>query len=270
MIMRGSMTKQLQVTLAAIMVLSAIRVPAQTTTPAHTTTTAKKKKAVAKEPKETATERQIRELREQMQNQQAEIDNLKSQSAAKDAALAAAQQSASAAQATAAAATTQAQSVGASVQANADAVASLQGTVTDLKNSNTGLALTISDTKKDLTEKIENPTEVHYKGVTIKPVGFVAAETVYRTRAVNSDVNTPFNSIPYMNTAQAYTSEFNASGRQSRLALLVNAPTSFGHMGGYYEMDFLSAGTTSNNNQSNSYTMRQRQAWATIGSNSGF
>jgi hypothetical protein len=41
-------------------------------------------------------------------------------------------------------------------------------------------------------------------------------------------------------------------------------------MGGYYEMDFLSAGVTSNNNQSNSYTLRQRQAWATIGTNSGF
>jgi hypothetical protein len=33
-------------------------------------------------------------------------------------------------------------------------------------------------------------------------------------------------------------------------------------IGGYYEGDFLSAGTTSNNNQSNSYTFRQRQLWA--------
>ena len=32
-------------------------------------------------------------------------------------------------------------------------------------------------------------------------------------------------------------------------------------LSGYYEADFLSAGVTSNNNQSNSYTMRQRQAW---------
>ncbi|MBB5059461.1 uncharacterized small protein (DUF1192 family) [Granulicella aggregans] len=264
------MTKQLQVTLAALMVLSAIRVPAQTTTPAHTTTTAKKKKAVAKAPKETATERQIRELREQMQNQQAEIDNLKAQTAAKDAELAAAQQAATAAQATAAAATTQAQSVGASVQANADAVASLQGTVTDLKNSNTGLALTISDTKKDLTEKIESPTALHYKGILIQPGGFIAAETVYRSRSLNSDVNTPFNSTPYMNTAQAFTSEFNASGRQSRLAVLLTAPTPWGKMGGYYEMDFLGAGTTSNDNQTNSYVVRQREAWVQAAVNNGF
>ena len=266
------MTKQLQATLAAIMVISAISVPAQTTTATQsTTTTAKsKKKAAVKAPRESATERQIRELREQMQNQQAEIDNLKSQSASKDAALAAAEQSAQSAQSAAAAAATQAQTVNASVQANADAVANLQGTVTDLKNSNTGLALTISDTKKDLTEKIENPTEVHYKGVTIKPVGFIAAETVYRSRSINSDVNTPFNSTPYPNTAQAFTSEFNASGRQSRIGIQVTAPTEWGRMGGYYEFDFLSAGTTSNDNQTNSYTARQREMWAQVALNKGF
>ena len=33
-------------------------------------------------------------------------------------------------------------------------------------------------------------------------------------------------------------------------------------MTGYFEADFLSAGVTSNNNQSNSYILRQRQAWA--------
>jgi hypothetical protein len=268
--LRGSMTKQLQVTLAAMMVLSAMRVPAQTATPTASATKAKKKHAVAKAPKETATERQIRELREQMQNQQAEIDNLKAQTAAKDAELAAAQQAATAAQTTAAAATTQAQAVGASVQANADAVASLQGTVTDLKNSNTGLALTISDTKKDLTDKIESPTTIHYKGVTLTPGTFIEAATVYRSRAINSDINTPFNATPYMNTAQAFTSEFNASGRQSRLSLLVTAPTEWGKMSGYYEMDFLSAGTTSNDNQTNSYTARQRELWAQVALKKGF
>jgi len=220
-------------------------------------------------PRETATERQIRELREQMQNQQAEIDALKAQSAAKDAALAAAQQTATNAQTVAAAATSQAQTVNATVQANADAVASLQGTVPDLKNSNTGLALTISDTKKDLTEKIESPTEIHYKGVSIKPGGFLAAETVYRSHAINSDINTPFSSTPYGNSPQSYLSEFNASGRQSRLAVQVTAKPEWGTFGGYYEMDFLSAGETSNDNQTNSYTMRQRQAWAQASNHKG-
>jgi hypothetical protein len=253
------MTKQLQATLAAILVISAISVPAQTTT---ATTAKAKKKHVAKEKVETATERQIRELREQMQNQQAEIDALKSQSAAKDAALAAAQQAAATAQSAAATAATQAQTANTAIQANADAVASLQGTVTDLKNSNTGLALTISETKKDLTDKIDSPSTLHYKGTTIQPIAIVMAETVVRTRAINAETSTPFNSTPYMNTPQAFTSEFNATARQSRLALNIVSPTSWGKMGAYFESDFLSAGTTSNDNQTNSYTLRVREALA--------
>jgi hypothetical protein len=265
------MTKQLHATLAAIMVLSSISVPAQV--PSATSSKVAKahaKKKAAAQPRETAMERQIRELREQMQNQQAEIDTLKQQNAAKDEALATAQKSAETAQATATAATTQAQTVNTSVQANTEAVTSLQGTVADLKNANAGLAQTVSDTKKDLNDKIEFPTTIHYKGVTLTPGGFLAAESVYRSRSTNSDINTPFNAIPYMNSAQAFTSEFNATGRQSRISLLVNAPMAWGHAGGYYEADFLSAGVTSNNNQSNSYTLRQREAWAQAGLNSGF
>ncbi len=41
-------------------------------------------------------------------------------------------------------------------------------------------------------------------------------------------------------------------------------------MTGYYEADFLSAGVTSNNNQSNSYTLRQRQVWGQAALESGF
>jgi hypothetical protein len=39
---------------------------------------------------------------------------------------------------------------------------------------------------------------------------------------------------------------------------------------GYYEMDWLGAGITSNNNQSNSYAMRQRQLWAQASLNNGW
>jgi hypothetical protein len=41
-------------------------------------------------------------------------------------------------------------------------------------------------------------------------------------------------------------------------------------LSGYVEADFLSAGITSNNNQSNSYTLRQRQAWAQAAFDSGW
>jgi hypothetical protein len=41
-------------------------------------------------------------------------------------------------------------------------------------------------------------------------------------------------------------------------------------LSGYVETDFLSAGTTSNNNESNSYTLRQRQAWGQAALDSGW
>ncbi len=52
--------------------------------------------------------------------------------------------------------------------------------------------------------------------------------------------------------------------------MLVQGKLSTVKIGGYYEADFLSAGTTSNNNESNSYTLRQRQFWAQAAFDSGW
>src|ERR1700712_3665227 len=205
------MTKRLQATLAAILVLStmpALTQTSSTTTPTKKTTTTRKA-AAKKAPAESATDRQIRELREQMVNQQAQIDELRRQNAAKDAKLATASQDAQAANATAAAATAQAQTISTSVQENKDAVTQLNSTVTDLKTTNVGLAQTISDTKKDITAAIESPLALRYKRVTLPPIGFFALETVYRSRAMASDVNTPFNSTPYQGAGMAHVSELN-------------------------------------------------------------
>jgi len=116
----------------------------------------------------------------------------------------------------------------------------------------------------------EQPTSIHYKGVTLTPGGFFAAETVWRQKALGADINTPFNSIPFDGASNTHTNEFFGSGRQSRISMLVEGKLSNVKIGGYYETDFLSAGTTSNNNQSNSYTMRQRQFWAQAAFNNGF
>ncbi len=110
-------------------------------------------------------------------------------------------------------------------------------------------------------KKPDEPTSLHYKGVTITPGGFMAAETVWRQKALSADVNTPFGSTPFNGSSNAHVSEFNASGRQSRFSLLTEGKLANVKIGGYYETDFLSAGTTSNDNQSNSYTLRQRQFW---------
>jgi hypothetical protein len=263
------MTKQLRATLAAILVTSTISLQAQTGTTPKKTTTARKV-VQKKAPVETAVDRQIRELREQMQSQQAQIDALKRENADKDARLAAAQQSAQGAEAAAASASAKTDSLSSSLSANTEAVSTLNSTVTDLKTTNVGLAQTISDTKKSITTELENPLALRYKGLTITPVAFFAFEGVYRQRSLNSDVNTPFNATPYPGAAQAHTSELNFSGRQSRVGGLFEGNTGPFKLSGYVEADFLSAGVTSNDNQSNSYTLRQRQIWGQAATKAGF
>jgi hypothetical protein len=260
------MTKQLRATMAAILVFSSISLPAQTTAKKPTT----RKPATKKAPVETPIERQIRELREQMQSQQAQIDALKRENADKDAKLAEAQRSAQGAEAAAASAAAKADSLSSGLSTNTEAVATLNSTVTDIKSTNVGLAQTLSDTKKSISDQLDNPLALRYKGITITPVAFFAFEGVYRQRSLNSDINTPFNATPYPGAAQAHTSELNFSGRQSRVGGLFEGNTGPFKLSGYVEADFLSAGSTSNDNQSNSYTLRQRQIWGQAATSGGF
>ena len=134
-----------------------------------------------------------------------------------------------------------------------------------------GVAASANLTNADSNqEKTGPPTSIEFKGITLTPGGFMAAETVWRQKALASDVNTPFTSAPFNGSSAAHASEFNASGRQSRISMLAEGKLANVKIGGYYEMDFLSAGTTSNDNQSNSYTMRQRQFWAQAAFTNGF
>jgi hypothetical protein len=116
----------------------------------------------------------------------------------------------------------------------------------------------------------DSPTTIRFKGITLTPGGFLAAEGVWRSRALSGDVNTDFRAIPMPGFSQAKVSELNFSGRQSQLNLLAQGKLSNVILRGYVESDFLSAGTTSNNNESNSYTLRQRQAWAQAAFESGW
>jgi hypothetical protein len=142
-----------------------------------------------------------------------------------------------------------------------DDVSALQHDVTDLKTVSANTANEMQETQKRIGA-LESPTAIHYKGITITPGGFLAAETVWRQRAEGADINTNLNGIPYPGATQAHLSEFYGSGRQSRVSLLAQGKLDNMTMSGYYEADFLNAGVTSNNNESNSYVLRQRQVWA--------
>lgn len=269
------MTKQLNLAIASVLVASSIPAVAQTTTtsrksPGAATTkhkSASRHTARKKVVHESATAVEIRALRTEMQ---AQIDGLKQQLADRDVRLSTAQTTAQTAQDQASAAATQSQTVLTQIQENQAKLDTVQSTVSDLVANNTGLTQTVINNKTELQAAIESPTTIHYKGITITPVAFFALENVYRTRALNSDVNTPFNSIPYNGANEAHVSEFNFSGRQSRLGGLFTGGAGPFKLSGYFEADFLSAGTTSNGNQSNSFTLRQRQIWGQLATKSGF
>jgi hypothetical protein len=94
--------------------------------------------------------------------------------------------------------------------------------------------------------------------------GFLAAETVFRQHNTVSDIATPFAAIPYPFSSQYSEHEFRGTARTSRLSLLVEGTIDpVQKLTGYYEMDFLGTGITSNYNQSNSWDMRLRQAHLT-------
>ena len=262
----------LSAALVATMVGSAqLPVIAQTTTSTTTTskTTTTKTKHVKKH-KETAEEIQLRELRESLKAQQDQIDSLKAQVATKSADAATAQQTATDAQTQAAAAAVSAAQAQAAAAAAATKVDDVSSSVTDLKSTTAGLTETVVTTQKKVEDEINSPTVLHYKGVAIAPVAFAAFEGVWRQHSVNSDVNTPLNSIPFPSANEGHTSELNFSGRQSRLGVLFAGDAGTYKLSGYYEMDFLGTGTSSNNNQSNSYVLRQRQIWGKAETAGGF
>src|SRR5450755_1434404 len=157
------------------------------------------------------------------------------------------------------------------VAQNADeqqAVLALKGDVTDLKTTATNNAMTLQETQKSFKEAMESPLALHFKGVTLTPGGYLEGDSVYRKRGLGGE-STPFNSISMPGSGANAVSEFYGSGRGSRISLLAEGKVSDAKLSGYYEADFLGAAVTSNNNQTNSYVLRQRQVWGQIAFNTG-
>jgi hypothetical protein len=171
------------------------------------------------------------------------------------------------AQATATDASGKADAAQAQAAQQQQAVGELKTDMVDVKANLVNTATTLQETQKSLADPT---TALHFKGITITPGGFLAAEFVRRSRALGSDINTPFNSLTMPGASQSSVSEFFGSGRQSRISMLAQGQLPDAKLSGYYEADFLSAGVTSNNNESNSYTLRQRQAFGQVAFNNGF
>jgi len=226
-----------------------------------------KKKTAAAAP---ITAKDVQELKDALAAQQQQIQQLREEMRRRDAALQQAQQQMQQAQAAASAAQSKADQAASQAGQQQQSVADLRNDVTDLKQNATNAALSLQETQKNIQSSLESPMALHYKGITITPGGFLAAETVWRSHALGSDINTPFNSIPFPGSSQSNLSEFFGSGRQSRISMLAEGKLASAKVSGYVEADFLSAGVTSNNNESNSYTLRQRQAWGQAALNNGW
>src|SRR6266404_1845190 len=232
---------------------------------------AKAKAAKSAEKESAAFAAELEELRQTLQAQQEQLQLLKEELAKRDRQIDEARDAAARANTRAIEASSRAT---AAVSASAEvksAASSLNSTVSDLKLSNESLRTTMATAQAQEKKAEETgPTTIRYKGITITPGGFIEAATVTRTRANSADINTSFTDIPYPGNSLSKVSENNFTARQSRATLLVESKIGTAKLTGYYEGDFLNAGVTSNNRQSNSYPFRQRQVWGQVMFDSGW
>src|SRR6516225_7023319 len=136
-----------------------------------------------------AQQQQIQQLQQQVQSRDAAIQQLQQQ-------VGQAQSAAQAAQSTANAAVPKAEEL------DKQYVDPLQHEVTDLKATTANTVEGLQETQKRVSD-LESPLAIHYKGITLTPGGFFAAETVWRPKATFSDINTQLNGIPFSGSAQA-------------------------------------------------------------------
>jgi hypothetical protein len=231
------------------------------TFPANAQQAAPAKKTAKKAPAAPSVASQLKTMSDALAAQQKQIEDLRQELQSRDQAVQQLQQRLDQNQAAASAAQAKADSASVTASKQEESVTALRTDVNDLKQNAGTTALTIQETQKSLKDAVESPAAIHFKGVTLTPGGFVAAETVTRQRTTSADINTPFTGIPYPGNALSHVTESNFTARQSRLTLLVESKVGSAKLTGYYEGDFLNAGVTSNNRQSNSYVFRQRQIW---------
>jgi hypothetical protein len=117
--------------------------------------------------------------------------------------------------------------------------------------------------------------KIHFKGITLTLGGFLAAESVWRSVNLESDIGSPgFSKIPFPgpgpggsgnNVAVGHTGEFRMTARQSRVQGLAEGdfdPDT--HFVMYGEFDFMGGPASANSNESNSYAPRIRNLYGSV------
>lgn len=109
------------------------------------------------------------------------------------------------------------------------------------------------------------PHAIAIGAVTITPGGFVEVTGLYRQHFMGSDISTNFGAIPFPNNRVAHQAEGRFTARQSRLSLLATAQVKPDvRISAFFDADLQGGAQTANSNESNSYTPRLRNFYATI------
>jgi len=116
-----------------------------------------------------------------------------------------------------------------------------------------------------------SPLTFHIGSATLTPVGFMDFTGVFHNHAAGGNIGTSFGSIPYATNTngvlpyQTNLSEFRASIQNSRIGFRTDADVKGAHVIGYMEADFL--GTPASTNiavSSNSQLLRARLYWVDV------
>jgi hypothetical protein len=235
-------------------------------TPAKSARPAKAREIKKAEKSDSAIAAEIEELRQTLQSQQEQLQLLKDELSKRDRQIDEAREAAAAANSRAVEANLKASEA---VTSSSAARTSTEASTANVGEPRSSIVAQGAADPKDPKSTEDGPGSIKFKGVSLTPGGFIAAETIFRTRANSADINTPFTGIPFNGNSLSRVSEFNFTARQSRATLLAETTIGSAKVSGYYEGDFLGAGTTSNNRQSNSYVFRQRQLFAQVAFSSG-
>ena len=213
---------------------------------------------------------EMEQLRQALESQQQELQLLKEELAKRDRQIEEAREAAAAASSRAAEANVKATEAAATSAEVKSTTSELNASVANLAASSSTAASSAAGSNSPSANPVSTPPQgdeekgpltIRYKGVSITPGGFLAAETVDRQHGMGDDINTQFNAIPFSGSSLGKLTELNMTARQSRLSLLVTSNVGTTKLTGYYENDWLGTGVTSNNRQSNSYVFRMRQAF---------
>lgn len=142
--------------------------------------------------------------------------------------------------------------------------AQIQALQAQLQSMQTQVAATNQAVQQQASAASSSTGGLQNKNIKLTVGGFIEAAGIERSRGEAADLASSWSGIPLNNSTNGSMSEFRESSRQSRLSLLAQgSPDANTDLAAYFEGDFLGAAPTANSAESNSYTPRLRQAYAT-------